>query len=627
MTRGFPRKRRSTSYSIGLVAALLATSASRADDPDNCLLCHQYRGLSRLDPDTSRVHLYFVDPNYSAAHSGPHARLACTSCHERTEVSVIPHSTVTRVDCLRECHLSSPSGVERKFSHKDVKVALDNSVHRFETLAETKFTGGALLEPGQSACLYCHDEPIFRDPLRVLPDFKALEGRLTDRCDTCHGTETPAPIEYYLRHVTSRLQPARSTLEQAQVCAVCHSDPKIKETHQLKDAVASFVRSFHGKAALLGEETTANCLSCHVSAGKNAHSMLPHKDPNSSVNYANVADSCRSTLCHPGADKNIALAAVHLDLPTANGTIEYAIAVIFIILTIFTFCPSALLVLLDLFQSVIGREHHADPRVHALAEKLLADPRGREGLMRFKIRHRIQHWILTILFILLVLTGFPMKFADRGWATTIVQAFGGLQASRVVHHWAGIALVVGFMAHMLDVFFVFKRRAQELADDGESGAARKAFVSLPMWISPEDVRKTFQLFAYLLFLRKERPSFGRFSPAEKFEYLGVFWGTMLLGATGLLLWGEEISSQFLSGRAFNIATIAHTYEAFLALIHVGILHIYNVILAPKVFPLSPATLSGHTPVAKLVEEHSDLIHEVAHDLGISKRTPEAPGAD
>ena len=39
---------------------------------------------------------------------------------------------------------------------------------------------------------------------------------------------------------------------------------------------------------------------------------------------------------------------------------------------------------------------------------------------------------------------------------------------------------------------------------------------------------------------------------------------VLLGITGGLLLGEQIDSHFLSGRAFNIATIVHTYEAFLA---------------------------------------------------------------
>lgn len=616
---------RPITFFIAGVCPLLFASSARADDPDNCLLCHQYRGLGRLDTSTNRIHLYFVDPEYSAAHSGPHARLACTACHERDQVAVIPHKQTTPVDCTRQCHLSSPTGLVREFSHNDVKTALETSAHNTRTLQASRFSGGPLLDSGQSTCLYCHDEPVFRDPLKALPNFEKLHDRLADRCDVCHAQEVAIDVDYYLRHVTSRLQPARTALELAQDCAVCHSDPQIRETHNLKDAVAGFVRSFHGKAALLGDDSTANCISCHVAPGKSPHSMLAQKDPQSSVNPARVADSCRSTMCHPGADKDIAAAAVHLDLPTARGSLEFLIAVTFIVLTIFTFAPSAMLVLLDLLQGVLGREHHADLHLMGLAQKVLADPRGRERIKRFRPRHRIQHWILTILFVLLVLTGFPLKFADRGWAGVLIQLFGGLQSARILHHWSGILLVVGFMAHILDVFFVLQKRARELETEGHSNSYRKAFTDLPMWITPGDVRKTFQLFAYLLFLRKERPTFGRFSPAEKFEYLGVFWGTMLLGLTGVLLWGEQISSHFLSGRILNIATIAHTYEAFLALIHVGILHIYNVILAPKVFPLSPATITGNTPVSKLIEEHSDLIKEVANDLGITD-TPAEPHA-
>ena len=60
----------------------------------------------------------------------------------------------------------------------------------------------------------------------------------------------------------------------------------------------------------------------------------------------------------------------------------------------------------------------------------------------------------------------------------------------------------------------------------------------------------------------------------------VILGTIVLGTTGALLWGEQIASQFITGRVLNIALIAHTYEAFLAIIHVGILHIVNVMLSP-----------------------------------------------
>ncbi|HKQ47211.1 MAG TPA: cytochrome b/b6 domain-containing protein [Phycisphaerae bacterium] len=601
-------------FAVALVLAI--TSAARGDDPDNCLLCHQYRGLSRLDESTGRAHLFFVDPQYSISHRGPHARLACTACHEREEVSVVPHKPVTRVDCARQCHLGSPTGIERRFSHDNIPPVLTNSAHSLDLLKKLTFSQGPLLEPEQSACLYCHDEPLFRDPAAAIPRFRDFAGRVFERCDTCHADKIAADIEYYVQHIASRFQPARSTMELSQVCAVCHSDPAVLAEFKLHNSVASYVRSFHGKAALLGDPSTADCLSCHVRAGQNAHQMLAPDHPDSAVNAAHIANSCRSTLCHPGSDPKIAETAVHLDLPTAQGTLEYALALTFVVLTVLTFGPSCLLVLLDLFQVVVGRAVHGEARLHYLARRVLLDPRGKQRLTRLSVSQRVQHWVLTLLFVTLVLTGFPMKFADQAWAGIVVRFFGGLGVARVIHHWSGIALVVGFMAHLFVALASFVRSAKEFGGPNGGADYKRAWLSLPMWISPDDVRKTFQLLGYMLFLRKDRPNFGRFSPAEKFEYLGVFWGTMLLGITGLLLWGEQISSHFLSGRAFNLATIAHTYEAFLAVIHVGILHIYNVIFAPKVFPLSTATLDGRTPMAKLVEEHGELIEDAARDLGI-----------
>lgn len=613
------RQRGSATALLALCTMFAGPSVARADDPDNCLLCHRYRGLGRIDRDSDRVHLYFSDPDYSHLRKGPHARLACTDCHERAEVGVIPHQPVTRVDCARQCHLGDATGLQRIFSHENVASMLQRSVHREKTLVDLQFTQGPLLGEGQSVCLYCHDEPVFRDPARVMPAFSDLANRVFDRCDVCHAAVVPVDIEYYVRHIAARFQPARPTLEIAQVCAVCHSDPRVRQEHEMPDSVASFVRSFHGKAALLGDETTANCLSCHVAAGENVHLMLGRDHPAASIHATRIADSCRSTACHPGADKTIAEAAVHLDLPTAHGTFEFALAGLFILLTILTFGPSAVMVILDLVQVLVGRKHSRDERMEALAESILRHPRGPSLLTRFSVTQRLEHWVLAALFVLLVVTGFPLKFADQAWARTIVQSFGGLQVTRTLHHWAGVALIVGFLWHLHGVFLVFFRGARMSASGGRSGSAmslREAWVQLPMWITWTDVRKTFELLAYLLFLRKDRPSFGRFSPTEKFEYLGVFWGTMLLGITGALLWGEQLSSRFLGGRAFNIAAIAHTYEAFLAVIHVGILHIYNVILAPKVFPLSTATINGRTPMAKLAEEHGDLIAQAAAELGL-----------
>ncbi len=603
---------------LSLIALSFCVASAYADDPDNCLMCHQYRGLGRVDQETDEFKLYFVDPEYGHHAKGPHARLACTDCHVASEVSVVPHQPTTPVNCTQTCHLSDPGGLERIFSHEASARWLDDSAHSSEVLRQLNFTGGPLLHEGQSNCLYCHDEPLFRDPVAVIPEMSRLNERTFDRCDSCHSQSVPVDVRYYINHIASRLQPARGSLDMAQVCAVCHSDPLVNEQHDMSDAVASFVRSFHGKAALLGDNSTADCLSCHVMPGENAHLMLGPDNPNSSVNVAHVADSCRSVQCHPGADLQIASTAVHLDIPTAGGSAEFLLAAFFIIATLLTFGPAALLVLLDLVQIIIGRGHHDADEEKALARRVLATPEGRRKLTRFTVKQRVEHWLLAISFTLLVLTGFPMKFADRDWASALINMFGGLSLARHIHHWSGVVLIVGFAQHVVVVLLDFWRKWRTPRPDGTRPGAWQTWNDLPMWITVEDAKKTLHLLLYLLFLKKERPTFGRFSPTEKFEYLGVFWGTVLLGITGILLWGMQLSSQFFSGRALNLATIAHTYEAFLAVIHVGILHIYNVVFAPKVFPLSRATLSGETPVDKLAEEHSELVDEVASELGITK---------
>jgi cytochrome b subunit of formate dehydrogenase len=601
---------------LPLLLVALSGAAAQAGDPDNCLLCHRFRGLSRYDAAANRVQLFFVDSDYVHELRGPHARLACTDCHVREQVSVIPHQEVSRVDCTRECHLVEPGSPERRFSHANVSKMLERSVHMPMMLAQLQFDGGPLLGSGQSTCLYCHDEPVFNDPGDVCPSLRGMGARAFDRCDVCHGEQIPTDVAYYLRHVASRLRPARSSLEQAQVCAVCHTDAQILEKHRMKNAIASFVLSFHGKAALLGAQNTASCVSCHVAAGANAHEMLPSANPASSVNPANAANACRSPGCHPGADKTIASSSVHLDLPTERATLEFFVALAFILLTVMSFCPSLLICLLELLQIVIRRKHE-DHTMDRLLRAVLADPRGRERLKRFTVSQRFQHWLLAVLFTTLAGTGFPMKFAAAGWSKAVIDTLGGLSVTRTIHHWAGIALVVGFLAHLVYCMAPLARLAAAAMEDGRRTGYIRAIWRLPMFIRPNDLRDGYYLLLYLLGIRRTAPTFGRFTIKEKFEYLGVFWGTMLLGVTGMLLWGEQTFTHYFGGRVLNIALIAHTYEAFLAIIHVGILHIVNVMLSPNVFPLSLATITGETPTRELAEAHGRFVERAARDLKIT----------
>ncbi|GMU82904.1 MAG: hypothetical protein AMXMBFR47_27750 [Planctomycetota bacterium] len=592
---------------LTLLAAL--ASAAAASDRENCLFCHQFPGLSRFDPATERVRLFYVDPAYAHHGLGPHARLNCTDCHNREEVRVVPHATVTPVDCTRTCHLSRPDSPPREFSHAPVARALEESVHTAAELAKVRLSGGPLLQPGQSACLNCHDEPVFRSEVH----HRALADMNVNRCDTCHAVSVPLETDFFARHVTSRLQPARPALEMAQVCAVCHSDPVFKADREIADPVASYVRSFHGKAALLGGDT-ASCVDCHVGPHGSAHNFLRADNPNSTVHATRIADSCRSTDCHPGADKSIAATAVHLDIPTAIGSLEFFVAMAFIFLTLFAFGPSAMIVLLELFHLVVGKHTHGAKEIEELADELNDSRAGRRRLRRFTPFQRVQHWTLTVLFLLLIITGFPMKFADSAWAASLIAAMGGLGVAREIHHVAGTALIAGFLMHMGYILYTLLRSARQPEADGRRRGVIGAALGLPMVLTRTDMQNAGSLFGYLLGLKKDRPRFGRFSVLEKLDYVGVLWGTTVLGVTGLMLWAEQTTSHFMNGRVFNIATIIHTYEAFLAMIHVGILHMYAVVLSPTVFPLSPAMLSGRTPSAKLAEENAAWVLDAAASM-------------
>jgi cytochrome b subunit of formate dehydrogenase len=123
------------------------------------------------------------------------------------------------------------------------------------------------------------------------------------------------------------------------------------------------------------------------------------------------------------------------------------------------------------------------------------------------------------------------------------------------------------------------------------------------------------LLLYLMGLRKTRPAAGRFNPEEKFEYIGVFWGSIVLGTTGVLMWFHAWTTQNLPGRVLTIAILVHTMEAFLALLHVGIVHMAGVIFSPGVFPVSKAMFTGDTNAEELAEAHTGLLDDARKLLG------------
>ena len=322
-----------------LLAALTVVMSGPADAADigNCLMCHKYPGLSRVD-ENGEFRLLFV--NEDIFNKSVHAKVKCEGCH--IDIKKIPHDPAQKVDCLTQCHIIEPSS-EKKFSHKDVADYLAASVH-----AKTKKNG----EPKKFAediptCKDCHENPLYR-PLSF---FKRVRPGVSEaalgRCRVCHKSDEF--IYRFYNHVTTRLHKIRNPRNIAETCARCHDNPEIVARHDLTTrAVFSYGETFHGKAAHFLSERIPDCLDCHVKPGESVHQMLTHKDPNSITHINNKGFICSNRDCHPKATPEMASYKVHTEFNLEQSPFEYYFQVFFIVLTGGTLLPLMGIMFLDL---------------------------------------------------------------------------------------------------------------------------------------------------------------------------------------------------------------------------------------------------------------------------------------
>ena len=332
-----------------LVVLCVSLTTSFAADIGNCLLCHKYPGISRVDEE-GKMRLFYV--NEDIFNNSVHTKVKCEGCH--TDVKKIPHDVAKKVDCLVECHIVEPS-MEKKFSHKDVEEYISNSVHG-KTDPDGKEKQFADDYP---TCKNCHDNPLYR-PLSF---FKKVRPGISDaaigRCSVCHKKEEF--IYGFYNHITTRLHKSRNPINIAEVCGRCHDDPELVARHELSTrAVFSYGETFHGKAASFLDERVPDCLDCHVRSGTSVHQMLSREDPESSTHANNRGKICINLDCHPSASEKFASYSVHAEFSLVQSPVQYFFTVFFIVLTGGTLLPLMGIIFLDLIRrffpnATIGR--------------------------------------------------------------------------------------------------------------------------------------------------------------------------------------------------------------------------------------------------------------------------------
>ena len=320
-----------------LFTILLGSSSPRAADIGNCLLCHKYPGLTRVD-EKGQFRLMYV--NEKLFSQSVHAKVKCEGCH--VDITKIPHDPAKKVNCLIECHIIEPSS-EKKFSHSVVQEVLDRSVHsKIDKKGNPK-----KFDEDMPTCKECHDNPLYR-PLAFFKSVRAgISEKALGRCRVCHKSDEF--VYRFYNHVSTRMHKSRSPLNIAQMCGRCHDKTELMARHGLKTrAFTSYKETFHGKAASLLDEKVPDCLDCHVIAGKSVHEMLSFEDPSSSVHPNNKGQTCASADCHPNATPRLGEYKTHPEFNLTNDPVEYYFTLFFYVLTGGTLLPLMAVIFLDL---------------------------------------------------------------------------------------------------------------------------------------------------------------------------------------------------------------------------------------------------------------------------------------
>ncbi|HEY0947626.1 MAG TPA: cytochrome b/b6 domain-containing protein [Opitutaceae bacterium] len=592
---------------------LAHTPRPEGTDTD-CAACHGSHSITKV-----------AEPGFAFARTGQTD--ACGKCHEtaRNHFAASAHgrTLATRPadapDCL-DCHrqpdisaLNAPPTVARKLAQAFLceSCHLEKPGVAGHTLRGTRFVAsfersvhGAALQRGEASaptCIDCHGAHQMNRA--VTAGARISHQRQTATCGECHQKEATlfsdsvhaealrkgsrdAPVctdchgEHDIRAHTDPTSPVHARNVAQEVCASCHDSLRLTKKYGLAThAFQTFADSYHGLAVRGGSVEVVNCASCH-----SAHGIKSHLDPSSTVHKANLVQTCGQ--CHPGANTRFTVGAVHVS-PTAaagsdgNAAVLYWIATFYVILIVVVVGGMFAHNVLDFVKKV--------RRKLAIQKGLIEEEHVEHRLyLRMTVHERFQHGTLVISFVLLVVTGFMLRYPEAWWVVAIRNlSAGAFEWRSLIHRIAGVVMLAAGVWHIAYLAFTVPGRA----------------LFLELLPRKRDLIDPWLVLRYNLGLARTKPAFGRFCYIEKAEYWALVWGTLLMGVTGGVLWFDNASMGFFTKLGFDIARTIHFYEAILATLAIIVWHFYFVIFNPDIYPMNLAWLTGRMSEREMLEEH------------------------
>ena len=485
-----------------------------------------------------------------------HSSLTCTSCHVKHEQ--YPHPAQIPKPVCTDCHTQQGTDYELSVHGQAAKkggAAPDCSLCHGSAheLLNTKVA--AFRTTVIDTCSMCHTDVVGQ--YRQSVHGKALAAGIMQAplCTDCHGEHR------ILAHSNEDSTVSNGHIRDT--CGNCHGNVQLSGKFGLPtDRLMSFDASFHGLAAKAGNETVANCASCH-----GVHNILPSDDPHSSVNPKNLAHTCGK--CHQGAGERFAITPVHLLDGQAESLPVRMVRQFYLLMIPLTIGLMLLHNGGDWLRKLISSRFLRRPVARAAASNAIREIR----MLPFE---RVQHALLVVSFVVLVWTGFALKYPAQWWARPLLFWESRGPIREIAHRIAACVFIGVSVTHFLSLIVSRRLRTHWKV----------------MWPKTADLTEAGAALAYNVGLRNSPPARSAHGYIEKAEYWAVVWGAIVMAVSGIMLWANNLMLRLLPKTWLDVATSVHFYEAVLATLAILVWHFYSVIFDPDVYPLDTAWLTG-----------------------------------
>ena len=143
------------------------------------------------------------------------------------------------------------------------------------------------------------------------------------------------------------------------------------------------------------------------------------------------------------------------------------------------------------------------------------------------LRTRAARACWSLSFLTLVWTGFALKYPDQWWARPLLLLEGRYSMRSLIHRVAAVVFIAVSVTHLLSL--IVNRSLREHWKE--------------MWPKTADPREALANFSYNVGIGDQPPGRSAHSYIEKAEYWAVVWGAIVMAASGLMLWANNLSHE------------------------------------------------------------------------------------